>query len=61
MLANGYFNLRNWVSDLAEFCHAVEPLPEEERKKITLASSEEAKILGVCWRPAKDTLSFSVI
>ncbi len=59
--AAGDFNLRNWMSNSQVFLNALEPRETcAGAEEIELAGPDQAAILGVCWRPKTDVLSFSI-
>ena len=62
ILAFGDFHLRNWVSNCPTFLYANEPISEAVpvHQEIALASPDTTTILGVCWRPGPDVLSFAI-
>ena len=61
ILSAGDFHLRNWTSNSQPFLDKLEPRRlDAGDEEVGLTDQNHAKILGVCWRPKMDVLSFSI-
>ena len=55
------FHLRKWTSNSQPFLDKLEPRRlDAGDEEVGLTDQNHAKILGVCWRPKMDVLSFSI-